>query len=387
MKPIAVYPSSIFYCSVLLISLQSFSTYKFLPFFLITLGPLVYSLGVRRELLISTVAISAFAVAYTLPGVSIHTQAFDAPYFRSALIGIIFCGFIWSLCAGNRKLTSLMIKAIRFALFVNVTFFFLQLILLYAAGFHLDLVRLVTGIESRIEGPPLSFGFKLWRPSGLTFEPGTYVTYMAPLLFLTHLSRGKIDRLQIATLVSFILSLSVFGIIFVAIYMFVVSWSIFRKSKIAILVLSLFVVAVSALIYQYISWRFFSGRVDVSLQTKLHAVQFWLSSTDQRKVLGSFFSYNDCGCLVRDSSLAFNLLFTLGIFGLLFISSWLAFAKGWKTKCFVGAILLSKIPIFSPIFWFFLFGSLCFRRFLSEDSLCNFRKSSPAGSPSIHRVL
>lgn len=353
---------------VLLISLQSFSTYKFI----LPVAIVIFMLSCKRK--IKTILLSLifliFIIYYTLPGVVVYSFEFDMAYFRSTLVGIIAVGLFWA--SYNYKNKEIFSQAISFALFVNVSFLFLQGFLLYGSGYHLDFTGPLTGHESRVIGPPL-FSFRLWRPSGLTFEPGTYATYITPLLFLSYkLSDFKVNKLHLITVISLLFTLSVFAIIFAFSFIIIAYWQVLKNSKIIKVITLPILMAIVYVVYQYISWRFFSGRQDISLGVKLYAFNFLLEQDITRVLTGSFYSFNDCQCLVRDTSLLFNFFFTFGVLGIVFFVILIFSVKGFKTKMMLFVMFLSKMPLFAPILWFFLIGMIVRD---DENYICNSRKS------------
>lgn len=356
----------------ILISLQSFSTYRLvLPLALV----LVCFSFRHMRLGVQELGWGAFVVC----GVLVHalllgyndSAIVDLAYLRSAVAGVLITTILalyW-----RQKPDSLQ-TGIDFALALNVLFLLIQALLLYLKGIKIDPTGSLLGIPARMDGPPL-WGITLWRPSGFTFEPGTYATYVMPLLYFSYYLRGGASWLHWLSVLSLLATFSVFAIVFALIFLVVIfAKQLSKHRKLAIIFAVLMIVTILPAINEYVQWRFFSGRQDVSLLTKLVPLEFWIEQPFLRQLLGSGFGVNDCGCLVRDTSLLFNILFTFGVFGMTFV---LLFV--WKLRSsflllvFAAGFFISKMPMFSPLFWvclaiFLLLPSLDIRRAHSSNN-------------------
>ena len=108
---------------------------------------------------------------------------------------------------------------VRFYLLFHVSFFFVQFIAYYAAGYKIDFLAPVTGEEQRMFVYLLAFPIadQFMRAAGLFNEPGTYATFVAPFVALLERWYGKSEankHLFWISLLSLFLSFSVFGIVF-----------------------------------------------------------------------------------------------------------------------------------------------------------------------------
>lgn len=357
----------ILYLVILLISLQSFSTYRFV------LPPLVILVALHfkysQKVLIISLALVVFFIINITSGVMINDLAVDGVYVRSAIVSVILSGILWSIfSASDYSFQNMYVKAIEFSLVFNSVFFFIQFILLYSIDYHLDMTLIIMGIEGRISGPPIA-DFVLWRPSGLTFEPGSYATYIAPLLFLSYLYRKQVTKLHLVVLFTFALSISLYAYLFIFLFFLSASATIIKNNKFFLLMLIMSLLVFSGFVYEYLSWRFFSGRSDLSLNVRFESVDFILNADFLRIFTGSFFGFNDCDCLIRDTSLLFNLFYTFGFLGIVIPISLLVYVNNYVSRILLLAIFLSKIPMFAPIFWFFMFGICILGRRAHENSI------------------
>lgn len=111
---------------------------------------------------------------------------------------------------------------VRAFLVAHLAAFFLQAIVVYTTSYTLDYLAPITGEPQRMRGGAFALPVigLLPRPTGLFVEPGTYATFIAPLvaLFERWYDDSNVNRWVFwLGLLSLVLSLSVFGIVFAAI--------------------------------------------------------------------------------------------------------------------------------------------------------------------------
>lgn len=359
---------------VVFTSLQSLTPYRFIVPALIMMLAISKSKNIlifRMDLFTAFVGL-VFFTYYFFYGALKRSDLIAWDYLRSSFVGVfLFCTLYLSL-GYDKHYKNYILKAIDYALMVNIVFFIVQFIGLYLFSYHLDYTGLLFDIPSRVTGPPIG-EFALWRPSGLTFEPGTYATYLMPLLYLSYIYSGyKIRKVHLLGLSTLALSLSVFAYIFITLFLF----SGFVKKKNFFSLKNFFIVSFFSLPFyyfynEYLSWRFMGQREDVSLSEKFLPIEFWLNQDVWRQFFGSGFGVNDSLLLVRDTSLAFNLIFTFGFFGFLLICFLFFISKGKAKKVLLAGFLLSKMPLFAPIFWMFLSLFLKSDDFYKDDEKRN----------------
>lgn len=289
-----------------------------------------------------------FLVTPTLVGFILLLCGFDyTPFLKLVYVYVFFC-FLVLLFSSFNFPVGFFSSAIDLAIKIHLFLFFFQMLSLYVFNYNIDFSSYLAGESNRVHGGVLQ-GFNFWRPSGLYNEPGTYATYFSILIYLSMFcSNFKPKPLYIFALISLYCTVSIFAYILslpILFFLLIHDYqSLFNKIKyflVALIMLPIFFVA-----YNYIHFRFFSeNRYDISLDTKLNAVEFWLQQSFQRQILGAGFSYNDYGGLVDDSTLMFSFIFTYGIFSLpIFIA---LFWKSKRTAIFIFFILMSKTAIFS----------------------------------------
>ena len=118
---------------------------------------------------------------WSVLGVLIFQLDFDFNRF----LGFIFVA-ITSLISFKYFNTFSLENTIRWFLYIHLFFFYTQLLGYYLFGIELDFLVKVTGEKQRVFGGTFNLPYlnKFIRPSGLYQEPGTYVTFLAPLIAL-----------------------------------------------------------------------------------------------------------------------------------------------------------------------------------------------------------
>ncbi|WP_318456154.1 hypothetical protein [Photobacterium leiognathi] len=348
---ISFFLSSVF---VFLLFLQNLGTYKIIfPLLVIFF---IISISFKNDIKISA---KSFWITITLIiyltvdiGISVyHAYPIDISYIRSLYVS--FFVFLFTVNFYENKL-SLLGTAIDFVLWISVSVWVYQFISLYATGTAIDPIGIITGIPARMESPPY-LPFKLWRPAGLTWEPGTYATFMSLLLYSSYLINKKVKIIYVLTVLTFFLSLSVFAVIFGAIFICAISKEYLLKNKLVLILFLFFILLFVDLVFKdYILYRFVDSKTDdKSLLIKQYAVHYWINQDIYRQLFGSRFSHNDCNCLVRDSTLFFNMIYTFGVSGFVIMLTFIKkMSYSITSTLFILSIFISKMMIFSPLIWF-----------------------------------
>lgn len=252
---------------------------------------------------------------------------------------------------------------IKWYLFVNIIFFYIQFFGFYLFGFEIDYLVNITGEKQRMFGGSFNFPYfnSFIRPTGLYQEPGTYATFLSPFIALFgRYSEGKQNKkLYYSAILSLFLSFSTFGIIFGSIIL-LLSKKVRPSLKVII------GCVVSLISYPYIQYRFVLSKatdVDVGLGFRINQItetvnllkndtQSWFFGTNLLSIVPKNVqltgAYNDSGLLL------YLILFLgpiLTITTIILIGR--EFLKGdLFSKTGIIILFLSKISIFMPFFPF-----------------------------------
>jgi hypothetical protein len=223
--------------SMFLISLQTYYFYELglAPFPLVGLGLLaLYALTQFAKESFHLVTLSwrifaVFVVALVLSGM-IASLAEELPLLPARLVTpiVALIAAVGVQVTVKRDPRGLMV-ALRFVVAVHVAFFLLQFFVFLATGYMIDFLAPITGEEQRVWSgdytAPIMVDFA--RCSGLFNEPGTYANFVFPAYLAMRAlmeerskdqSWGWLDAVVIATV---ILSFSMYGVLFVLIWVLV----------------------------------------------------------------------------------------------------------------------------------------------------------------------
>lgn len=260
-------------------------------------------------------------------------------------------------------------SVVHMVILVHVTFFIIQAFAFYLGFGFIDYLMPFTGEEQRAFGGSyrldrMGVG-ELIRPTGLHNEPGTYSNIVF-LLFVIYKNilddsgqRARLNYFDIIVLLTIIASFSIFGFVYVSLYLLYISIKSF-KGLVAILIA---VVLIFPVIYEvYLYPRFFSGDYDDTglefrysaigdyigylLDGNLFGLMFGLGLfTDLSSILGDFV-WNDLGLL-------FYLFVTIGFFGVVifFYACYRGIVSNRALLAFV-VLLMTKLSLSALIFWF-----------------------------------
>lgn len=271
------------------------------------------------------------------------------PKFRSYIVYLFAASFFFLLARGEYFLTSLLL-VIKILLILMILVFLLEYIHYIFYGEGLNITKMFLSVEQR------SLSREFFRPSIHFAEPGTFVNYSFPLLFVYGYFKGFDNKISIAFSLTLILTLSIQGIIIGGSYLL---YSIISQRNLSkILILFLILLLCSFVFYEYVDSyvdkRFYSGvSQDASLIKRLYPLQFLSDVDTKRLLLGSGLFVDDCHCLVRDVGLAINILYHFGVFGIFFILlPFLTCFTFFSNKIgylilFISFVFTSKIAIFS----------------------------------------
>jgi hypothetical protein len=255
---------------------------------------------------------------------------------------------------------------------IHLIFFFLQFFVHYFLHIDLDFILFFTGEKQRNYAGSyevLILG-ELFRSSGLFIEPGTYVTFIAPIIpFLEDIllnskiipiSKSKLVKfIYIISLISLFLSFSIFGIFFC--FVIILRSKLF-SNKFKLIFISFIILGSSS----YIISRFFnqSSTENNGIGFRLEELYNLFNSNSKLSTwhfLGNSFFLNESNnnlLISNDTGLILYLFNMLGPFLSLII--FIICFKLWKKNLTYQAktsailILISKHSIFAPYFIFLI---------------------------------
>ena len=262
-----------------------------------------------------------------------------------------------------RKIDPLKIVSLLIVLHSSV--FFLQFVLFYAFGVDFDPLDLLSEVSQRGWGGSLNHaalgGFR--RLGGLYSEPGTYGTFVGPLVALLFAfgdkSKGQGYIIGLG-LVSLVLTFSIFSWIFAAI---IASFQFLTSFKRFFIILAAIPGAVW-LALPYIRYRFLSYNSNpdfsgVSFREEIAAsvLDFIISGVGEMLfgsgLLTSEVPFEFSGA-INDAGLVFFMLYSSGVVGTLILLHLIYVVTrnlGYKGATVALILLISKISIFAPMFW------------------------------------
>tara|TARA_B100000767_G_scaffold274571_1_gene308008 strand:+ start:1319 stop:2422 length:1104 start_codon:yes stop_codon:yes gene_type:complete len=287
-------------------------------------------------------------------------------YFQTTLG--FFVGLIYFLLLHNylRKIKlSSIIFAINLSLIIHVAFFSSQFIYYIITGEHLDFIVGITGEVTRNLNH-----LGIIRSSGLFIEPQNYSFYVLALIYLKyHLTSNYSDTISLVSLLTVVLSFSLFGILGASVFYFL----IFRKviSKWIIILILLVGIYFTYDYYLFIyETRLTSLSSDGSFLARFAQPFLQLFSEPNYLLLGKGFGI--IGTSFNELSTLLSILTSFGLFlGSIFISIILysvMFRHGinkYISYSLLIFILLMDLRISMMFFWL-MFGLISFKNFKNE---------------------
>lgn len=262
-------------------------------------------------------------------------------------------------------------KALALVLITHLLFFYIQVINFALFSVHIDFIKPVTGETQRTFGGSYDAALfsEFFRASGLFAEPGTYANMVFMLFIMREITRSfgqdytlsnsKEVSIMVATLASLMLSFSVFGYIFIIVYL--ASVLMRSKARAAVLVgSSLVLLPLLGVAAVYLQQRFSLGDQS-GIGFRYEAIMILMGNLDWINLFWGWGFLSNIEILYHDMTfndlgLAFNILLSSGLFG---VALWsLFFTKLHKLN---GAFLalfiflqLTKFTLTYPIVWFAL---------------------------------
>ena len=307
------------------------------------------------------VYLTVFGVILILVGEDLLINRFFAmPLFVGVVISSVF------FLVHDRKVFA---SSIKFVICAHLFAFYIQAISYYAGFGFIDYLQAVTGEEQRAFGGGYGIDFLgglFLRPTGLYNEPGTYSTAMM-LMFLLYerIKKSVVDEksnkellLTIFVIFSVLISFSVFGLVFVFIYVA----NLIRDSEKSFLIFFLIVLVIAPIVYEvYLFPRFFSGQYSddgIGFRSQILYDYLDLISKNPMNLLFGFGFFSDItiwfgDSVTNDVGLFFSVLLQTGVvgFGLFLIC---IFGKRGLSRKNISLVLifgLCKISMTTMLFW------------------------------------
>ena len=262
------------------------------------------------------------------------------------------------------KRKELFIKSINNALFIIVLLWYVQLIGFYITGEYLDLSEPFLGADyaQRYQAYFIqsSLPIEIIRPTSVFQEPGTYAMSTFPLLVLSYVVRQYLTKLHIVTLISFICSLSLFGIMIAILFLLSVEISNFKFefTKRNIFLLIIFsLLSVGLLAYLYFRFVIEGGIEQVGYREVV--LSFWMGLNISDVIFGLGYAQTVFAnrTIINDTTFLFKLIFEYGIFALPYLFLMAYISRGLAIF-FLLIILLTKINYQTYTMWLFTAGMI-----------------------------
>ena len=277
-------------------------------------------------------------------------------FIQKLAFSIVLFIFIVLFYKGREEL---LFKSIEYALWIIVLLWVMQLVVFYATGEYIDLLKPFAG-EHRPQRYQAYFiqsslPIEIIRPTSIYIEPGTYAVNTLPLLILSYLHRNKTTFLHVLVLITYFASLSLFGIIIATLFIvvtFIYQFEL-KINKKNILIFLLFILIFLG-IQEYLYFRFITEENTGALGVRESAIGYWLAlgSKDIILGLGNGNMVFTQSAIIDDSGFIFKLFFEYGFFSLLLLS-FMAYISWGIALLFLGIILITKIHYLVYTVWFY----------------------------------
>lgn len=254
------------------------------------------------------------------------------------------------------------LRIISVVVFIHISIFYLQFLLLYIFGIELDLIKDFTGRAQKGWGGSyyLPIIGKLVRLGGLYNEPGTYSTFICLLVSLLLFNFDRYRLIIYFSILSVLLSFSTYGLIFSAIFFIYVVVNSNLSVKIFSSILFFTVTSFSL---NYFYERFYihqssSNGTDFRLDFVFVIYENFLIDFNEKFFFGyGLFNLNINNLLnfdnpINDVGFIFYAFVTSGFIGLLsyFFLFLLIIYRNPVSIVFISILTLSKFSVTWPIF-------------------------------------
>lgn len=260
------------------------------------------------------------------------------------------------------------LKAIDYGIFLLAAIFVIQYFTYYLLGSYFDVLHMFGGKASKYQaysGLNLSVS-NLIRPTSIFNEPGTYCSYSFILLMLSYLNHKRVKPIHIFVLVTFLLSLSAFGLIIASLSLLLLlikEISRRRKEKKSVLLygilLTPFIYGLFKFLKKYFLLRFIEGRNQGGAELRFDTMQVYFSNSFDDRMFGLTFGFNQIEKFhVQDASLLFSIFLFFGLFAIPFILLiFKHFRYNFQLLIIFIIIGLTKIDFTSFCYWLFIIAA------------------------------
>lgn len=245
---------------------------------------------------------------------------------------------------------NLFIKYLKFILQIHVLIFYLLFISanIFNSGISdigiylplIDAARTVNSVEAIFD----------YRIAGLFTEPGNYATYIFAIWIMYFKDRGRLNSLDIFTLLSIILTNSLFGIIIVSLAILMYIPDIYKFSKLYFILLTAMILSVLKSIYPRLL-----NLEDGSINQKIGFFNYFLEKDFLNMLRGSGMGIHDCGpCILNDNGTWFYIIYTQGLLlgAFIFLLLFLLISKNNLRSLYLFSILMiTKFSFTTAMFW------------------------------------
>lgn len=330
-----------------------------------------------RKRLVDTLANSFFPLAFVF--VLLFLGLISALFTEADLIWsrfpalLLFACLVVHFCYLKTYRPAHLETALKWCLITHLCFFWFQVLSHYLGFGFFDFLEPITGESQRVFGGnynvPIT-GQRLIRAAGLYSEPGTFATFLF-LIYLTYKSiycanregkGGGIGRFDLLVITSIVCSFSIFGFVFVFLYLLFSLFIAWRK----FILLSPVLVSFALLVFDtYIYPRFFGGiSTDTGLGFRSEGMLIYSERVSETPYLiffgsGFFSDYSiySPSIVWNDLGLFFSLLMLVGLVGVGAIFFMFCLVLG-KLKFYdfllIIVLCLSKISLSMALFWIVL---------------------------------
>ena len=256
------------------------------------------------------------------------------------------------------KKVDVLFKGIEYALIFIVTVWIIQLVVYHTTGEYIDLLEPLSGRPQRYQAYFIQseLPFEIIRPTSIYIEPGTYAVNTLPLLILDYLKKNRLTKLHTVTVITYFLSLSLFGIIVATLFLIIAGIHQFEfkiNKKNILFIIAMIVIIIG--IQEYLFFRFVHEENTGALSIRDNAIGYWQNLSEEDILLGQGNGNTifEKRAILEDSGFLFKLIFEYGIFALPML--FFMFYITWGLPAiFLLIILITKLHYLIHIVWFYL---------------------------------
>ncbi|SDH45487.1 O-antigen ligase family protein [Myroides phaeus] len=328
----------------------------------------IKELGVFFVFFVCYVTIS-FVISILNNSTAIHVPRILGTYI-AVLYSILFFAFFIRNVSG-------LIVGVKYTIYLHALFFYLQFLMFRVAGIYIDLIKPITGNESRNTGGQFSIDTSI-RASGLYSEPASYSLFILTFMSIYVYYKRRIVFFDVVILCSVLLSMSASGLIyllfFIGVFFFYYSKSHLWHKVIAVfssIFIGFFVWSTNIVDFEYIFNKALNYKESSSYQYRVGNTEKVLSDlTDSQMIFGIGYANMDVN---DDKGSTYSALFIeqgylLGGVFLLVLFFLLVSFRTNVGVIFYFFLLLMGTHSFSQIqFWIWVLSILIISNHLSNE--------------------